>query len=129
MKITRLVVENYRCLESVGLPVAEFTCLIGQNNSGKSSIMQALSLFKSGTKLQATDFFDQERPIRIAVNLSDITEQDLRRIESDEHRGRIANVCRDGNLELVRRYEGPGKRSELLVRQLRPKDTRFDPDH
>jgi len=69
MRLTQLSVTNYRALRDVGIPLSRFGCLIGENNAGKSSFLQALSLFFSGTKLAPTHFFDESQPIRIAVTL------------------------------------------------------------
>jgi len=51
MILTNLSVANYKALMDVTIPLSRFGCLIGENNSGKSSFLQALSLFFSGSKL------------------------------------------------------------------------------
>ncbi len=80
MKLTKLFVTNYRGLRDVTIPLSHLGCLIGENNSGKSSFLQALSLFFSGSKLPPTHFFDETQPIRIAVTFEDITDADLARL-------------------------------------------------
>jgi len=97
--------------------------LIGENNSGKSSVLQALSLFFSGTKLTDTDFFDKSKPIRIALTFEAIGHADLARL-ADEHRSRVSGIVKNGRLVLVRRYDTTGK-SSLLYSTLTPQDPRF----
>jgi len=47
--ITRIEVEGFRSLVTTTTePLENFTCLIGANNSGKSNILRALSLFFTG---------------------------------------------------------------------------------
>lgn len=47
--ITRIKVEGFRSLVAITVePLENFTCLIGANNSGKSNILRALSLFFTG---------------------------------------------------------------------------------
>lgn len=87
MKLTQLSITNYRALRDVTIPLSRFGCLIGENNSGKSSFLQTLSLFFSGTKLGASHYFDESKPIRIAVTFEDIGDADLARL-ADEHRTR-----------------------------------------
>ncbi len=72
MRLTRLAVTNYRALRDVSIPLSHFGCLIGENDSGKSSFLQALSLFFSGSKLPASRYFDELKPIRIEVTIEDI---------------------------------------------------------
>ncbi len=126
MKLTRLSVTNYRALRDVTIPLSHFGCLIGENNSGKSTFLQALSLFFSGSKLASSYFFDETKPIRIAVTFEDITDADLARL-ADEHRTRVAGIVKDGCLSLVRSYGTDGK-SSLLYNTLTPNDPRFSAD-
>lgn len=123
MRLTQLSITNYRALRDVTIPLSKFGCLIGENNSGKSSFLQALSLFFSGTKLAASHFFDESKPIRIAVTLEDIGDADLARL-ADEHRTRVAGIVKNGRLVLVRAYDTAGK-SSLLYNTLTPNDARF----
>jgi energy-coupling factor transporter ATP-binding protein EcfA2 len=123
MRLTRLSVKNYRALRDVEIPLSQFGCLIGENNSGKSSFLQALSLFFSGTKLAASHFFDESKPIRIAVTFEDIGDADLARL-ADEHHTRVAGIVKNGRLVLVRAYDTAGK-SSLLYNTLMPNDARF----
>ncbi len=122
MKLTSLSITNYRALRDVAIPLSSFGCLIGENNSGKSSFLQALSLFFSGTKLAASHFFDDSKPIRIAVTFEDIGDANLARLAA-EHRTRVAGVVKNGRLVLVRAYDTAGK-SSLLYNTLTPNDVR-----
>src|SRR4030043_20729 len=101
MRLSQLSITNYKALRDVTIPLSRFGCLIGENNSGKSSFLQALSLFFSGSKLSASYFFDESKPIRIAVTFEDIGDADLARLV-DEHRTRVAGIVKKGRLVLVR---------------------------
>lgn len=127
MKLTQLSITNYRALKDVTIPLSRFGCLIGENNSGKSSFLQAFSLFFSGTKLAATHYFDDSKPIRIAVTFEDIGDADLARL-AGEHRTRVAGIVKNGRLVLVRSYGSDGK-SSLLYYTLTPNDVRFSADN
>ena len=101
MKIVQLHVENYRGLRDVLLPMSRFGCVIGENNAGKSSVLQAL----------------------VEVTFEDITDEDLGRLEA-EHRTKISAELKHGRLVLVRRYEKPGK-GQLRLVSLAPNEERF----
>ena len=126
MRMTKLTISNYRALRDVSIPLSHFGCLIGENNSGKSSFLQALSLFFSGSKLSSKDYFDESRPIRIEIVFEDIGDADLARLV-EEHRTRVSSILKDGRLVLVRSYEIDGK-SSLLYNILMPTDERFSSD-
>jgi len=127
MRLTSLSITNYRALRDVTILLSRFGCLIGENNSGKSSFLQALSLFFSGTKLAASHFFDESKPIRIAVTFEGIGEANLARL-ADEHRTRVAGIVNNGRLVLVRTYDTTGK-SSLLYNTLTPNDARFSAEN
>jgi len=126
MKLTKLAVENYRALRDVEIPLSRFGCLIGENNSGKSTFLQALSLFFSGSPVASHNFFDETKPIRIVVKCEEVTDADLARL-AYEHRPRVAAIVKDGCLTLVRVYGTDGK-SSLQYNTLTPNDARFSSD-
>lgn len=55
-RITRLRIENVRACERVELEISPFTVLIGENGSGKSTIVEALELLR---KAAEPSFFQQ----------------------------------------------------------------------
>ncbi|MHB1340607.1 MAG: ATP-dependent nuclease [Coriobacteriia bacterium] len=44
MALTRLVLENYRCFSTHSLPFSRLTVMVGPNNAGKSTVIEALGL-------------------------------------------------------------------------------------
>lgn len=44
-KITRVTIENFKRFKTIVLELKSFDCLVGGNNSGKSTLLQALALF------------------------------------------------------------------------------------
>lgn len=44
MKISRLIVKNYRNLRDIDICLGESVILIGENNSGKSNLLRAVTL-------------------------------------------------------------------------------------
>jgi len=123
MQLTKVHVENYKGLRDVEVPLSPFVCLIGENSAGKSSVLLALSLFLSGTSMPKTNYFDEGRDVRIAVDLAEIGDEDLGRL-AEAHRDKIRGIVREGSLTLVRIYGADGK-SILKYRKLSPTDPRF----
>ncbi|MDG7000326.1 MAG: ATP-dependent endonuclease [Nitrososphaerota archaeon] len=123
MKITKVVIENYKGLRKIEFPLSDFVCFIGENNAGKSSVLQAISLFLTGTSLPKTHFFDPSNNIRVLLELKEITEDDINRL-AEEHRQRIKGIVSEGTLTLVRVWGTEGK-STLRYMKMVPKDPRF----
>lgn len=126
MKLSHLRVRNYRGLRDISIPLSSFVCITGENNAGKSSVLQALSLFLSGSSLKNTDYFDADEEIVIEVEISEVTEADLLLL-AEEHRERIQGTLDGGAMTLVRRYDLDGK-SQLGLYAMVPKEARFNSD-
>jgi putative ATP-dependent endonuclease of OLD family len=50
VKIRRLHIRNFRCLRDVEIPLDDVTVLIGENNAGKSALLDALRLALRGPR-------------------------------------------------------------------------------
>ncbi|MFW2513521.1 ATP-dependent nuclease [Demequina sp. SO4-13] len=129
MRLDKLTVENFKSLRAVDLPLSKFGCVVGENNAGKSALLHAVQVFfQTGPRRQVSrhDFYDLSEPIRIALAISNIDEQDLARIENEGHRTRLEQAVKDGTLTLVRVFEpGSTKKEQLKVVQRQPRDTRL----
>jgi len=123
MNISFVKIKNYRGVKSDYFEASPFTCIIGENNAGKSTILLATSLFFSGTSLGKSDFYNEDEAIEIEVTFSDICPKDINRL-SEEHRDRIKELIIDDKLVLTRYYHTDGK-SELLCSRLAPKDAKY----
>src|SRR5690349_4118086 len=123
MDIKHLHVQNFRALKDVDIPLSQFACIVGENNAGKSSLLQAVRYALEGGPMPATNYHDESQPIRIALTFGGIEHADLERL-AVEHRQRIESVIVDGQLTLVRHYGADGKGRILYVAQM-PNDPRF----
>jgi predicted ATP-dependent endonuclease of OLD family len=103
MTITNLKIENYKSLKNVEVKVSDFTCIIGENNAGKSTFIEALLLFIKGNKLKKEVFYDTSKDILITVTFEHIIDSDLEVLE-EIHREKLQKYIVDGKLKLARRY-------------------------
>lgn len=124
MELASITISNFKGLRHVEIPASRFVCLIGENNSGKSSIMQAMLRFIDGKKLESTNYFDPNAQVRIAVRFESISTHDLALIPNEEHRSRFSEVVANGTATLVRKYEVGGVGRLKWVSKV-PKDKRF----
>jgi predicted ATPase len=57
--ISRIQVKNFKCLLDVDVPLGPFNVLIGPNDSGKSSLLQAIKLLGETTRQPFAQVFSQ----------------------------------------------------------------------
>lgn len=91
MKIESIHIENFRGFHDEEISLDDYTCFVGSNGSGKSTILHALNVFFRQFKDVGTDLSrlseddyhhkDISKPIRITVTFSELTDaakEDLR---------------------------------------------------
>jgi len=85
MKITKLKIENFRSYKKQEIDISDYSCFIGANSSGKSTVINALNLFFRENKNSQTDLIklseddfhhkNTNDPIRVTVTFGDLSEQ------------------------------------------------------
>lgn len=109
MTISNISVTNFKGLRDINVPLSKFSCIIGENNAGKSSFMQALLLFLKGNKLSPNDdYYDNTKDVLMTVEFSDISDDELERL-GDGHKNKLKKYINNGKLILARRYTTDGK--------------------
>lgn len=86
MRIKSIKVENFKCLgEENNINWDDIIVLVGENNTGKSSVLQALNIFFSSDKtielklfknFEKTEKGESIDPIKITVAFTDLTDED-----------------------------------------------------
>lgn len=77
MRLSSISIQNFRSIAQAKIALSPFVCVVGHNNAGKSSFLVALSLFRSGTSLKASDFYDKECEIVFEVVLEGVTDSSV----------------------------------------------------
>lgn len=92
-KLTRIVIKNFRSCNDVDLLLERFTPLVGQNNAGKSTILEGISILLGGSSLSKTDFNNIENPIEIIARFEGITAGIIEKIPDERHQKAIQPYC------------------------------------
>jgi predicted ATP-dependent endonuclease of OLD family len=82
MKLVELSIVNYRSIIlAENVKISSFQALIGENNAGKSNILDAIDVFLSAGAggVQDTDFYDKSKPIVIKCKFK-ITSNHLKKV-------------------------------------------------
>lgn len=117
MKLSHIAIKNFKVLLDTSSPLSDFVSVVGENNAGKSTLLQAILLFINGAKLSKSDYYDPGKDITditITVTLSGVTDESLSSL-SGEHLPRICAYVVDGSLTLARRYGTDGTSKLRIV--------------
>ena len=97
-RISYIEIQNFRACQSVSLPLDDFTPLVGQNNVGKSTILESLRWLLKPDARSSGDFADSKQPIVVTARIEGITAAILGLIPEPKHRTAIEPFCPNGVL-------------------------------
>lgn len=97
-RISYIEIKNFRACQSVSLPLDDFTPLVGQNNVGKSTILESLRWLLKPDARSASDFADAKEPIVVTAKIEGISAAILGLIPEPKHRTAIEPYCPNGVL-------------------------------
>lgn len=124
MQIAKIVVRNFKGLREAEFFPTRFSCLVGENNAGKSTVLQALvTALNRPPQLDPELFYDPQEPIEFRLELERVTTQHLLRL-AEEHRSKITDLIVDERLVLIVRYR-VGERAEPKIERLVPNEPRY----
>jgi len=128
VQLVEIVVENFRALKKCEIPLGRFSCVVGENNSGKSTLLLAIELLKSDGALKSTDFYDPAQPVVVEAQFDKIDDDDFERIADSEHRRRLKALVDNGELR-VRAEFHLGAKCRFTAYQTVPRDERLRPNN
>ena len=80
MKISELHIQNFKSIHDMHIPdIENALILVGQNNTGKTTVLDAVRAAGGGYQISPEDFGEAGTKIRIQVTLS-FTEEDLEQL-------------------------------------------------
>ncbi|MEZ5898514.1 MAG: AAA family ATPase [Hyphomicrobiaceae bacterium] len=127
MHLSKISIENFKGLRSASFDPTRFSCLVGENNAGKSTVLQAIVTgLKRPNQLEAELFYDQQQPVEFRMEYLDIQDADINRL-AEEHRPRIQELVVDGRLVLTIRYR-VGQKVEIRIERQQPREERYRDD-
>lgn len=115
MRLRKFRVKAYRCIHDSGeISVGDLAAFVGRNESGKTTILEALTLLNSDEKISELDLCDEmsedlKAEIRIAEGTFDLNSKETRMI-----RERFPNIPEIKKIILYRTNKDPKVRYQFI---------------
>jgi putative ATP-dependent endonuclease of OLD family len=90
----RIQIKNLKCFEKVDLNLQKLNALIGENSSGKSTIIKALSLAFGRSEPSLTDFRTVGEPLVVIIDFCELDENE-QKVFYDVKNSKKISVCRE----------------------------------
>lgn len=110
-RISSIAIKNFRACRDVLLPLEIYTPLVGKNNAGKSTILEAIQWVLRPTALSVSDFAETARPVLISACIDGISNDVLERIPDQKHKSAIEPYCRNERLWIRVSASGAGAKA------------------
>ncbi|USX15024.1 AAA family ATPase [Oxalobacteraceae bacterium OTU3CAMAD1] len=124
MKLEKIQIENFKGLQKVEFSPTDFGCLVGENNAGKSSVLQAIVIaLNRPSQIPSNLFYDLGTPVSFTLFFVGVTAPHIARL-AEEHRERIASIVIDERLQLTVTYN-PNEKVEVTTSRRLPCDHRY----
>lgn len=96
MYISHVNILNFRALQSVSIPLNQFSVLLGENDVGKTTFLYALDTFFMGKKISDPDnYFIQDTSKNISIALSFMNTHDIPELSSIKRADESILVSKD----------------------------------
>ncbi|AUZ06124.1 hypothetical protein ADP71_28990 [Vitreoscilla sp. C1] len=106
LKLSEIIITNFKSCRDITLSLSNFTPLIGYNNAGKSNCLTAIQWLLRRFVLQHKDFNDENQPIEIFGTIEGIEEKHLCVLE-EKHRKSIEKYLQGHVLKIKRVQQKP----------------------
>ena len=127
MKLSEISIKNFKGLREETFSPKSFSCLVGENNAGKSTVLQALVYALNRPKnIPASMFYDEGNSIVFILKFEEVLAGDLNRLKP-EHRTKMEPLVYGGELTLTAKYT-KNDGLELFISKLVPLDENLRDD-
>lgn len=97
MKISRIIVENYRSIKRVEIEPSKLSIFIGQNNHGKTNFFEAIEWFYNAKSSDEEEHCQKllENKIQVEIHFDNVTSSDIDKLSTDTSKTKIRNILGD----------------------------------
>lgn len=130
MKITRVLVRNYRSIQEVDITTSDFNILVGQNNCGKTNFFEAMEFFFNGQKgilpKQLRYKNEPENLVSIEVHFAGV-QHGIDNMKDAKKKASLRSAIGDADSVVIRRScAKPGSRFLIIDGEEKAPPTGFD---
>lgn len=116
MKISKIIVKNYRSIQHVEIDVSTFSIFVGQNNHGKTNLFEAIEWFYTAKSSKQEEYFLLKRENIISVQLfyTEVISGDIDKLSTDASKTKIKAMLGDQTTFSVLKTSSDHKRKYFV---------------
>lgn len=116
MRISKIIVENYRSIQKVEVSLSKFAIFVGQNNHGKTNFFEAVEWFYNAKSSTVDERFGRVEGNRISVEIffEDVVVTDIDKLTTEANKTKIRNMLSDNTAFSVLKTSADHKRKYFV---------------
>ncbi len=116
MKISKIIVENYRSIKKAEVDPNKFSIFIGQNNHGKTNFFEAIEWFYNAKSCSDDQHLEKnsENIITVELFFEDIKESDIDKFSTETNKTKIRTMLGDRKSFSVLKKSSDHKRTFIV---------------
>lgn len=116
MKISRIIVKNYRSIQEVGVDIDKFSVFVGQNNHGKTNFFEAIDWFYNAKSSECDEHFDRDESNKITVEITfdDVVSTDIDKLATEANKTKISTMLGTSTTFTVIKTSADHKRKYIV---------------
>lgn len=124
MRLERISISNFKSIRSQSFEPSKFGCLVGENNAGKSTVMQAIVYgLNRPAQLPPSNFYDPTAAVTFELQFSGVDASHIARL-AEEAQDKIAALVVGGDFSLRVQY-APNEKVAVAVLRSVPIEPRY----
>lgn len=94
MKVSKIIIENYRSIKRIEIDLNKLSIFIGQNNHGKTNLFEAIEWFYNSKSSELEEFHkkDPSHTIKVEVIFNEVLESDIEKLSTEANKTKIKNI-------------------------------------
>jgi predicted ATP-dependent endonuclease of OLD family len=116
MKISKIVVENYRSIQKVSIDLNKFSIFIGQNNHGKTNFFEAIEWFYNAKSCSKDEHLgkNDDKMISVEIFFDDVGKSDISKLSTEANKTKIKNMLGGATSFSVLKKSSDHKRNYIV---------------
>jgi putative ATP-dependent endonuclease of the OLD family len=128
MKISRVLVRNFRSIKQADISLADFSIFVGQNNHGKTNLFESIEWFYNAKSSTEDLFFDKNtsEPIEVELIYTDVSEEDIEKLSTETNKTKIRSLLDGETSFAVKKTSTTHKRTYTVNGVTKPNPSGLD---
>lgn len=116
MRISKIIVKNYRSIKNAEVEISDFSIFVGQNNHGKTNFFEAIEWFYNSKSSKDDEYFQKNKSniISVEVFFENVQELDIGKLKTQANQTKVRSLIEGETTFSVLKKSSDHKRNYIV---------------